>query len=127
MSPLKAPGPNGFPVHFYQENWATLGGKVCEAFFKFFRFSRLDATVNKTHIALIPKLKNPSKVSEYHPISLYNVLYKILAKVLANRLKGILPDIISWNQSAFIPGRLISDNILMAYEALHTMHSQMWR
>jgi hypothetical protein len=86
----------------------------------------LDAAVNKTHIALIPKLAHPSKVSKFWPISLCNVLYKILAKVLSNRLKVILPYIISWNQSTFIPGRLISDNVLVAYKAMHTMHSRMY-
>jgi hypothetical protein len=48
-----------------------------------------------------------------------------MAKVLANKLKLILPKVITQNQSAFLPGRLISDNILVAYEALHTMDTRL--
>jgi hypothetical protein len=66
-----------------------------------------------THIALIPKKKNPSCIIDYQPLSLYNVLYKLIVKVIANRLKKVL--------GTFIPGRLITDNVLVAFEALHTM------
>ena len=48
--------------------------------------------------------------------------YKIVAKVLTNRLKSIMPKIISPTQSAFIPGRLIFNNTLVATEIAHHMH-----
>lgn len=77
--------------------------------------------INDIYITLIPKVQKANKVGEFRPISLCNVIYKIVAKTMANRLKPLLCDIISPTQSAFLPGRLISDNIILAYEAFHSM------
>jgi hypothetical protein len=97
----------------------VVGNKVTTEVLNVLRGAPMPAEWNNTIIALIPKVKNPVKVTDLRPISLCNVLYKIISKVLANRLKCILPDIISSSQSAFVPGRLVSNNILIAYDLTH--------
>jgi hypothetical protein len=78
--------------------------------------------LNETHICLIPKINNPSHPSDFRPISLCNVSLKIITKTIANRLKAILSDLITQNQSAFVPGRLISDNTIIAHEIFHYLN-----
>lgn len=69
-----------------------------------------------THIARIPKCSNPERVAQFRPISLRNVVYKLVSKCIVNRLKPFMNAIISESQSAFVPSRLISDNVLIAFE-----------
>ena len=104
--------------------WHIVGDNVVSVVLEFLNTSYLLPDLNHTYIVLIPKIKIPVKVSDYRPISLCNVIYKIIAKVLANKLKQVLPHIISPTQSAFVPGRLITNNVLVAYEALHMMHGR---
>ena len=76
---------------------------------------------NATSITLIPKVRHPQTISQFRPIALCPVLYKIAAKAIANRLRCYMDDIISEEQSAFVPGRLITDNVLVAFESVHTL------
>ena len=77
-----------------------------------------------TVIILIPKVDSPERIIQYRPISPCNVLYKVISKMIAFRLKAILDEIISPVQSAVVPGRLTTDNILLSYECLHTIKNK---
>ena len=99
-----------------------MGNKVTDAVLDFLHSGNMEPDVNYTHIVLIPKVKKLEKMADFRQISLCNVIYKIISKVLANRLKLILPQINSPSQNAFVPSRLITDNVLVAYETLHAMH-----
>ena len=81
-------------------------------------------SINYTFLTLIPKVKNPETIVQFRSISLSNVIYKILSKVIVNRLKPFLNSIISEAQSAFMADRVITDNILIAFESLHHMKTQ---
>lgn len=96
--------------------WRIVGDDVNSAVSGIIHGTRPPDALNYTNIALIPKVHSPFLVSEFHPISLCNVIFKLVTKVLANRLKMILPGVVSDNQSAFVPGRLINDNAIIALE-----------
>jgi hypothetical protein len=119
IGPLKAPGPDGFPARFFQRNWTVMREQVIAGVKEFFRTGVMPEGVNDTCIVLIPKVDNPERLTEFRPISLCNVIYKVVAKCLVNRLRPILDDIISPAQSAFVPGRMITDNALLAFECIH--------
>ena len=72
-----------------------------------------------SNIALIPKVKSPTKASEFRNIALCNVIYKLVSKAIVIRLKDFLPAIVTKNQIAFVLGLLISDNALIALEVFH--------
>jgi hypothetical protein len=123
---MKALEPDEFTSGFYQQNWATVGEEVCMVVLSFLNYGIFYEKIIATNIALIPKVKKPTHVSEFRPISLCNVIYKLISKVLVNKLKLVLPHVIFVNQSAFIPNRIISDNILTAYETLYSMQTKLW-
>uniref|UniRef100_A0A2N9HE77 Reverse transcriptase domain-containing protein n=1 Tax=Fagus sylvatica TaxID=28930 RepID=A0A2N9HE77_FAGSY len=108
----KAPGPDGFTAYFFKKSWSIIGRDVCHAVKSFFQSGSLLKEVNSTIITLVPKVQNPSKVAEFRPIT----------KILANRFRSCLNDLVSPNQTAFIKGRSISENILLAQELVKGYH-----
>ena len=104
MSPSKAPGVDGFTAGFCQKHWKLLGEDVTFAVLNFLNGGELPLGLNDTSITLIPKVRNPQSISQYRPISLCPVLYKLAVKVITNRLREFMDEIVSEEQSSFIPG-----------------------
>lgn len=114
ICPWKAPGPDGFPVEFYQKAWHVVGRKVYEFVKKMWESPSEIAIINQTYIRLIPKMNHPKFVSQFRLISLCNAIYKVVSKVLVERLKVSIPKLVSPNKSRFVLGRNIHENIIMA-------------
>ena len=123
MHPEKAPRPDGMTAMFFQQSWSIIKKDITDMVNEFFRTGSLDERINMTNICLIPKTVRPSRMTELRPISLCNVGYKIISKVLCQRLKRLLPHLISETQSAFVSGRLSSDNILIAQEMFYGLRT----
>jgi hypothetical protein len=122
MAPSKAPSVDGFTTGLFQGHWNLLKDDVVLAVLDFLNGELLPVGMNDTSITLIPKVHPPHKISQYRPISLCSVLYKIGAKCIANRMRVFLDHIIGKEQqSAFVSRRLITDNVLIAYESVHVI------
>lgn len=121
MKPLKAPGADGIHAMVYQQKWGVVGKSIVEMVKRLFYEGVVEPFINKTLITLVPKTERPESFKEFRPISLCTVLYKIITKVVANRLKPLMPEITLPNQSSFVAGRHITDNIIVAKEVFHSM------
>lgn len=116
----KAPGPDGFSIHFFL---------VCQSFvrrdlIKMLNWTRTKCKVggrtSSSFLALIPKKSKAIDFSRFRPISLCNSSYKVLSKIFSNILKKILSKILLENEGSFMQRRQISDNIIMVQESLHS-------
>ncbi|GJU33568.1 RNA-directed DNA polymerase, eukaryota, reverse transcriptase zinc-binding domain protein [Tanacetum coccineum] len=114
----KALGHDGFTSRFFNKSWEIIKDDFCAAIKEFFESRKLLGEINATIIALVPKSTTPQKVSDFRPIACCNVTYKCISKILTNRIKNALSHIVDDNQSAFIPGKAITDNILLVQELL---------
>nr|GEY98280.1 hypothetical protein [Tanacetum cinerariifolium] len=122
MGNQKSSGPDGFTAAFFKESWDIVADDFVAAVCEFFTNGKILCELNHTIIALIPKVNSPTRVNDYRPISCSNVMFKCISKIIANRIKESLKVLVSPNQSAFVLGRSIADNVLLTQELMHNYH-----
>ena len=99
MGPTKAPGPDGMNALFYQKFWHVVGNNVVLAVLDFLNNGNMIPDINHTNIVLIPKVKNPERMSKFRPISLCNVIYKIIFQGVGKQVEtGTTPDNITHSE-----------------------------
>lgn len=123
MPANKTPGPDRFLMEFYKAAWSVVGKDVITAVQSFFMFSFFPRSTNATLLSLAPRTLSAEKMSDFRPIACCNVLYnKIISRIMAKRLKAFLPQAIELNQCAFVQGRLLLENVLLATEVVKDYH-----
>ncbi|KAG7563908.1 Reverse transcriptase domain [Arabidopsis suecica] len=118
----KTPGPDGFPTEFFKSTWSIIGHDLTLGVRQFFLDSFIPSALNSTSLVLIPKRPGAIEVKDFRPISCLNTVYKIISRLLVDRLKVLLPDLILPNQTAFVKGRLLMENVLLASEVMQGYH-----
>ncbi|XP_055806998.1 uncharacterized protein LOC129875783 [Solanum dulcamara] len=121
MSPTSAAGPDGMSGKFFHSCWYIICDDLLKLVQHFFNGHYIPRYISHACLVLLPKTEHPNKLSEYRPISLSNFTSKIISKLLCLRLAPILPQLISDNQSEFVKGRSISENIMLAQEIIHNI------
>ena len=119
----KAPGPDGFNVDFFKACWNIVKQDILNVV----EDSKMNRTIlkvlNTSFISLIPKQDIAKTPDKFRPIAFCNVVYKIISKVVSNRLKPILPTLVFGEQSSYVEGRQIFNNIIQAHEVVHSLTS----
>lgn len=123
LNPSKSPEPAGMTALFYQHYLEILQDLVHVILRCLNEGLPVDA-INNTSIVLLPKLKDPQTPKDFRPISLCNALYRLISKVIVNRLKPVMPNLIGKNQAAFVAGRLMHENAMVASEIIHCMKNK---
>ena len=120
MSNNKSPGSDGFTPEFFKFFWKDIGHFLVRSVNYAYEMGELSSTQKEGIITCLPKGDKPKQyLKNWRPISLLNVSYKLISSCIANRLKQVLPYLISHDQTGFISGRYIGENIRTLYDVMN--------
>ena len=122
MEHNKPPGPDGFPVEFYQNFWDIIKTDLLELF-NCLHAGQLDLfRLNFGEIILLPKIKEAERIQQYRPICLLNVSFKIFTKVPTNRLNTAVDHVSRPSRTAFMQSKNMLNGVVILHETVHEMH-----
>lgn len=124
MESAKAPGPDGMNAGILKILWPQIKFDILKFFDDFHREGKFPREINSSFIVLVPKSSSAASPSDYRPISLMNISLKLLTKVMATRLQGVIRDLVSQTQSAFIRKRQMTDCILVTSEVFSSLKAK---
>ena len=113
MKPFKPPGPDGIHAGFYQRFWSVVRKSMVKEIKEIFSKKKIPKYLNKTLIALIPKIQGPETLGNYRPISLCNTIYKVISKIIIAQIRPFLDKLVSPLQTTFVLGRKGIDNAII--------------
>ncbi|XP_070022732.1 uncharacterized protein [Nicotiana sylvestris] len=112
----KAPGCDEYNSYFFKKIWHIVGEEITTVVQDFFESANMCKAINCTTIILIPKIQNLTNIRDFRPSSCNTILNKLISKVITTRMQGVMDRLVDNYQADFVPGRLITDNILMSHE-----------
>lgn len=124
MGPDKSPGPDGISARLLQRYWAVFKEDLTKTIREAFRSAYVPVEWLPSYITLIPKTEEAVQSKDYRPITVGNITYRLLMKIVARRLQIHMKEIISTEQTAFLKGRHISDNTILAREIIHSFQTR---
>ncbi|KAK1608688.1 hypothetical protein QYE76_032361 [Lolium multiflorum] len=124
MNKLSSPGPAGFGSAFFSTFWATVAPDVWELFSSFYDGDIDLERINRAFLVLLPKVDVATHPSQFRPISLQNCVMKAITKVLTTRLQAAIQSLVDADQTGFLSGRRILENIVYAADLLRCCHSR---
>jgi hypothetical protein len=122
MNKLSSPRPDWFGPSFFPSFWETIAADVFGVFSSFYNGSIDLARINRAFLVLLPKNDSTTHPSQFHPISLQNCIMKSITKALTSRLQRGIHSLVDADQTGFLSGRRISENIVYATDLLRTCH-----
>ena len=121
----KSPGSDGLTSEFYQFFWIDIKHILIDSIYYSFNTGELSIEQKREILTLIPKKdKDRLYLKHWRPITLLNTDYKIIALILANRLQKVLPYVIDEDQTGYIKGRYIGQNIRIIEDIIYFVNKE---